>query len=585
MSKKSFIKIDSWKSFVSFLFVTFLFTGSFFVVNEVSSVSASSSSLTSSSQFPFSTSSNLSSAAHASNLTSSAIISSSGLGFNFSIFFANSSGNDIVTDNAGNVYVIGTTQSSSLPVKNAFQSTYGGLGDVFVAKFNSSGAIVFCTYLGGGLQDDSSSIAVDQFGNIFVTGRTVSSNFPTKNAFDNVHESGQYPDAFVAKFNATGSLIFSTYLGGNSNDGGNSITVDSAGDCYVTGPTSSSNFPTKDPYQSAFAGGHVDIFISKFSPNGSLLYSSFFGGSNDDFSYSIAVDKADNIYLTGTTSSTDFPTKNAFQPHFNTNQFNELDAFVSKFSSNGSLVFSTYLGGSGTDSGNSIAVNSNGTCYITGTSQSTDFPLKNALNFTIDPNSFDLFTFISKFSSSGSLLFSTYFAPGYSSCIVLDSSNDYFITGTTAFGNFTIMNSSTPSFNNGNDVFIAKFSPEDKLLFSSYFGGSEDDSSSGIAVDTSGAIYITGSTSSGDFPDFTCTSGTYVGIGFFFLVKFTLIQGPAPSLYSSGCVLLTAPGSIIVGPAVTLPGGKQTPGFSFISLVLVLFLFPLCKKKYGMKKK
>lgn len=585
MSIKSILKTKSFKHFLTFLFVTFLFVGSFFVVNRVVSSPISLSSSSSSSPSSLSSSFKLSSTTNSASSSSSSNISSLSLRLDFSTFFANSSGDAIVTDNAGNVYVVGTTENSSLPVKNAFQSTYGGLGDAFVAKFNSTGSLVFCTYFGGSLQDDSSSLAIDPAGNLYVTGRTISTNFPTKNAFDSVHESGQYPDAFVAKFSATGSLIFSTFLGGNNNDGGNSITVDNQGNCYVTGPTSSSNFPTKNAYQSTFIGGHADIFISKFSPNGTLLYSTYFGGTGDDFSYSIAVDNASNVYITGTTSSIDFPTKNAFQPSFNSYQSNEYDAFVSKFSSNGSLVFSTYLGGSSMDDGDSIAVTSNGTSYITGTTQSTDFPLKNAFNITVDQISLGSFTFISKFSSSGKLLFSSYLEPGYSSRIVLDSSGDYFITGTTGYGNFTIKNSSSPSFNKGNDIFIVRISPEDNLLYSSYFGGSEYDSSSGIAVDNSGAIYITGSTSSGDFPGLSCSNGTFVGSGFFFLVKFTLIQGTTPLLNSNGCTLLTAPGSIIMSPEGSRLTEAPTPGFSFISLGLVLFLLPLCKKKFGMKKK
>ena len=228
-----------------------------------------------------------------SNSTNSSFLS---LRLDFNAFFLNSSGSSVATDPAGNVYVTGTTRFNGLPVKNAFQPTYGGgFTDVFVAKFNSSGSLVFCTYFGGSLGDESQAIAVDQSGNSYITGRTISIDFPTKNAFHKINYGNQEPDAFVAKFNTNGGLVFSTYLGGSSNDGGNDIVVDSQGNCFIVVPTLSSDFLLKNTFQTTFSYGHYDIFVAKFSSNGSLLYSTFFGGNSDDFGYSIAVDKSDNI--------------------------------------------------------------------------------------------------------------------------------------------------------------------------------------------------------------------------------------------------------------------------------------------------
>jgi hypothetical protein len=282
--------------------------------------------------------------------------------------------NGIVVDSAGSAYVTGQTASTTFPTRNPFQGTNAGNNDAFVTKLSPTGsALVYSTYLGGSGTDFAYGIALDSAGNAYVTGYTHSTNFPTKNPFQGVYPGGYYT-AFVTKLSPTGgALVYSTYLGGSYADVAYGIAVDSAHNAYVTGSTGSANFPTKNPFQGVSAGNY-DAFVTKLSPTGSaLVYSTYLGSNGVDYAYSIALDSSRNAYVTGYTKSTNFPTKNPFQPA------HAFDAFVTKLSPTGSaLVYSTYLGGSnGSDIGYGIAVDSAHNAYVTGSTGSANFPTKN----------------------------------------------------------------------------------------------------------------------------------------------------------------------------------------------------------------
>jgi hypothetical protein len=204
--------------------------------------------------------------------------------------------------------------------------------DAFVATLNPDGsALVYSTYLGGGGVDYGYGIAVDSFGNAYVTGRTYSADFPSANPLQASY--GGELDAFVAKLNATGSaLVYSTYLGGSRYDEGNSIAVDSSGNAYVTGVTYSTNFPTASAFQATCGGcsSYADAFVAKLNAIGSaLVYSTYLGGGGVDYGYGIAVDSLGNAYVTGETSSTDFPVAHPLQP----SAHGSFDVFVTKISS------------------------------------------------------------------------------------------------------------------------------------------------------------------------------------------------------------------------------------------------------------
>lgn len=285
-------------------------------------------------------------------------------------------GKGIAIDSSGNAYVTGNTSSTNFPTVNPIQPAFaGGFSDAFVAKINPDGtALVYSTYLGGSTYPDSGyAIAVDSFGNAYVTGETRSGNFPTKNPLQPKFGGGGGYDAFVSKVDPRGALIYSTYLGGRGNDSGYAIAVNSMGSAVVTGLVSSSNFPKVNPIRSDLNGG-ADAFVAKIDPTGSeLVYSTYLGGSGFEQGSGIAIDSSGNAYITGQTSSTDFPTANPFQKSLG----GGVDAFVVKLGLKGKLIYSTYLGGRGHDYGNAIAVGPSSDIYITGKTDSTNFPILN----------------------------------------------------------------------------------------------------------------------------------------------------------------------------------------------------------------
>ncbi len=292
----------------------------------------------------------------------------------------------IAVDASGNAYVGGQTFSANFPTTpGAFQTAFGGGRDGFVTKLNPTGsALVYSTYLGRAGDDGVVGIAVDASGNAYVTGFTSSTNFPTTaGAFQTTYGGGP-DDAFVTKLNPAGStLVYSTYLGGSGNDLGFGIAIDAAGNAYVTGSTSSANFPTSPgAFQTSFGGvgplSFGDAFVTKLNLTGTgLVYSTYLGGSGDDEASGIAVDASGNAYVAGDTNSTNFPTTvGAFQSTLGgVGTFGLGDAFVTRLNPTGAgLVYSTYLGGSGNDAGFGIAVDALGNSYVTGQTESTNFP-------------------------------------------------------------------------------------------------------------------------------------------------------------------------------------------------------------------
>ena len=359
----------------------------------------------------------------------------------------------IAVDSSGCAYVTGGTGSIDFPTSQSpYQSDQGDY-DAVVTKLSPSGSsLVYSTYLGGGDQDYGYSIAVDSSGNAYVTGWTMSSDFPTQNAYQS--DQGN-TDAFVAKLTPSGSsLVYSTYLGGGDVDRGYGIAVDNSGCAYVTGYTFSSDFPTQNAYQ--LDQESTDAFVTKLTPSGSsLVYSTYLGGGgvDSDYGQGIAVDSSGNAYVTGCTTSSDFPTQNAYQSHQA-----DRDVFVTKLSPSGSsLVYSTYLGGGDDDCGRSIAADSSGNAYVIGYTDSSNFPTQNAYQASIGGRD----VFVTKLSASGSsLVYSTYlgggdYDVGYG--IAVDSSGNAFVTGYTYSLDFPTQNAYQSSHQAGHhDAFVAK---------------------------------------------------------------------------------------------------------------------------------
>jgi hypothetical protein len=374
---------------------------------------------------------------------------------------------------AGSIFVTGNTTSVDFPTvapvstANPFQKIYGGNTDAFVTQINTAGSsLVYSSYLGGSGADFGQGIAVDSVGNAYVTGTTQSANFPILGALQSINNGSS--DAFITKVNFTGeALVYSTYLGGTSADVAQAIQVDSTGNAYVAGYTFSTDFPLVAPLQSTLGGG-ADAFVAKLNAAGTALtFSTFVGGSGDDRAYGIALDGSKNVYITGSTISTNFPTTTGtFQPALKGSS----DAFVSKLNPSGSsLLYSTYLGGSGVDQGSAIAVTSAGLAFVTGFTQSSDFPTHNPIQPTLGLTSNNLCgtlpcadIFVTQLNAAGNALtYSTYLGgngPDFGQAIAVDSTGDPYITGSTSSTNFPAIAGSYKSTLTGTagNAFIAK---------------------------------------------------------------------------------------------------------------------------------
>jgi hypothetical protein len=440
----------------------------------------------------------------------------------------NYGGAGIAVDSAGDAYIVGTTTGDFPTTPGAFQTTCGssGAGCTFVTEIDPSGsALIYSTYLGGGgfVTDTGLAIAVDSTGSAYVTGQTYSPSFPvTPGAFQTSCNAGyncEGGDAFVAKFNPTGSaLVYSSYLGAGGDDRGNAIAVDSAGNAYVTGATCAKDFPvTPGAFETTYPGGSCGndpqaswgyAFVTKVNPTGSaLVYSTYLGGSGITHGLGIAGDSAGNAYVTGYTFTTNFPTTpGAFQTSCSGTECAQYgDAFVTKFNPAGSaLVYSTYLGGFKADQGNAIAVDSAGSAYVTGITTSSNFPVANPIQ--------------------------------------------------------------QEEVGSGN-AFVSKFNPTGSaLVYSTYLGGGGGDLGNGIAVDSAGNAYVTGYTLSSDFPTtpgaFQPTCGSpcarvFVAKMFIAAATTTVLSSSAnPSTYGQ-LVPLTA----VVTSALGAPPNGETVAF------------------------
>ena len=355
----------------------------------------------------------------------------------------------VAIDSEDNIIVAGNTQSSNFPMKNSYNSTYGGLSDVFVAKLTSSGQLIFSTYLGGSDNDNCNSVITDDLDNIFISGNTKSGNFPLKASFDS--SLNGISDVFIAKFTSSGILSWSTYLGGSSYEITNSINIDSRNNVILNGYTASSDFPVKNAYNSTF-GGSIDTFITKFTNNGQLTWSTFFGGLNSDFSRTSTIDSFDNIILAGTTDSNDLSLKN---PYFNFNSGSQ-DVFLAKYSSTGELDFSTYLGGFLIDDPTSVIIDHQNNILVTGVTYSSNFPLTDAFNTEINGTSD---AFLTKFSNSGEMVWSTLIGGSswdVGTSVNIDAVTNIFAVGYTTSNDFIMKNSYNDTYGGANDIFIAK---------------------------------------------------------------------------------------------------------------------------------
>jgi hypothetical protein len=467
----------------------------------------------------------------------------------FSTYLAGSvedAGNAIAVDASGNVYVAGSTLSPDFPLTSgAFKKNCGSPSnacvdfesqpDAFASKLSPDGSLIYSTFLGGGGADVAKAIALDSSGNAYVTGSTLSADFPvTQGAFQTTcpGTTGSCGGGFVTKLNPSGSaLVYSTYLGGISPAGPDqslAIGVDASGDAFVGGLAMTLDFPTTPgAFQTTvtpapLGPGNGHGFLTKLNPVGtSLVFSTYLGGSNTDQVNGLAVDSSGDVYVAGQTNSLDFPTTpGAFQTGSYHHTYGG-ESFISKLSPSGSILYATYFSGPGFGNGSgtqarAIAVDSTGAPYVAGSTL-------DALPTT--PGSYETVpfyvgsAFLTKLHPAGcGLLYSTFV--GYNlqgfqgfgaNGIALDSSNDVYLTGNAdltigpGLSAPTLVNGLQPPLSapsgGSSTVLLSELNPTgSEILFSSFLGGSGGNTSGGIAVDPAGNIYVTGATNAPDFP-------------------------------------------------------------------------------------
>jgi uncharacterized protein (TIGR03437 family) len=391
--------------------------------------------------------------------------------------------------------------------------------------------ISYSTFLGGTGNDIGRAIAVDASGNAYIAGQTTSFDYPTLPAYEN--EFGGGTNILVTKLNPTGTaLVYSTVIGGLGEEGGQGIAIDASGNAYVTGSTTSLNFPIVGGFQPLPTtvtdnNGNSNItqeaFVLKLNAQGTaLVYSSYLGGSGSETGRAIAVDGAGNAYFTGITTSLDFPVVNPIQRTKGDQSTFNNDAFVAKVNPTGSaLVYSTFLGGASDDQATAIAVDAAGNVYVTGQTQSINFPVLNAFQPARSGTSTD--AFVTKINAAGTAyVYSTYLGGSNtdnSNAIAVDSSGNAYITGSTVSRDFPVV----PSQQLTGTGFIAKFSANgSSLVYSKPFGGSGSDTAFAIAVDAAGNAYVTGQTTSNNYPLVNAPEGlTDIALnGAFFQVGF-----------------------------------------------------------------
>ena len=445
----------------------------------------------------------------------------------------------VASDAAGNLFVTGeTTSSTTIATSGAYQTAYqagtvqyGWGGDAFIAKMTEDGNRIYGTYFGGTGEDMGWSIEVDPKGDIFVTGDTKSTaNIATTGAFQ-TSMAGTYHDPFLVKFSSAGSRIWGTYFGGTGNDRAtrNGMAIDASGNVYITGTNNTANnswITTPGCYQSTnlSTSAYDEPFAAKFSTSGTLIWGTYYGGTLHDQGIAIALDKSNNVYLTGNVTSTSLvATTGAYQTSLAGGQ----DAFIAKLNSTGTaLLWATYYGGAGTDIGNSIVVDANEDVYISGYTTSTSgIATTGAYLTTYQGGSYD--GFLAKFSSTGTRLWGTYTGgSGYDlpRSMAISPSGDIVVTGhTDSRAGITTSDGLQTSYIGGTyDGYISKFSPAGKLLLGTYFGGTLEDIPWNIEIDAKSNIHIVGRTTSlgaaspsGVYQS-TFGGGTYDG----FIVKF-----------------------------------------------------------------
>ncbi|MBI2268884.1 MAG: SBBP repeat-containing protein [Bacteroidetes bacterium] len=444
-------------------------------------------------------------------------------------------GMSIDTDQNGNVFIAGMIESNlpgTFPLYNSgssfFQGSHsGGVHDLFILKFTNTGALAWATYYGGSEQDETAFITTDNFNNIFITGYTYSPDFPVQSSAGAYNQpvnsnSPASADGFILKFNNSGTRLWATFYGGSGFDWTSGIAVNNSGDIYITGYTTSNNFPTFNPLNgSYFQGAPVNtgyLFILKFTSSGVRSWATCYGGTSYNTGASITCDNSGNIYVTG--RSPGFPViNNTSNPSiYSQAPGGGMDAFILKFNSGGNLMWATNYGGSDDEWGLTIKADNSGNVFVCGETKSADFPVKNAGTFYQGNNAGGYDAFILKFDNNGNLVWASYFGGnadeswslfGIYDNLEIDNCGNVYMSMISGSSNLVLQNNISgsyfdKSFNGNFDVVLLMFSNTGNLLWSTFWGGANHDLWRGVALDNNDNLYITGS-----FNPFNVSSASY----------------------------------------------------------------------------
>ena len=403
-------------------------------------------------------------------------------------------------DKFGNTYFTGYTSSpSGIATTGAYQTNFGGNTDAFLAKYDCSGKLVWATYYGGNGEEKGTCVRIDDSGYVYLTGVTGSTTGLATSGAYQTSNKGVY-DAFLAKFNSNGALIWGTFFGGPGTDIAWGLVIDTGGNVYLDGETlSSTNIATSGAYQTNFGGGYSrgDAFLVKFNGKGSRLWATYFGGSGDEFSSGMAIDASNNLYITGSTTSTSgIATTGAYQTSYAGGSW---DAYLVKFSSSGSRLWSTYYGGNSYDYAEVVAADFSGGIYITGVTSSTS-GIASAGGYQTSYGGGAYDAYLAKFDSTGSRVWSTYYGGNgddRSYGIATDAFNNVYFGGATSSTSGIATAGSFQTANGGGyDAFSAKFSSSGWRQYATYFGGANTEYSFCMSADALGSIYMAGFTGS-----------------------------------------------------------------------------------------
>ena len=394
----------------------------------------------------------------------------------------------VAVDGQGNAWVTGSTESAGW-VSGGSDTTYGGNSDAFVVKISRSGQLLWSTYLGGSGEDEGLGIAVDALGNAWVTGRTDSTGW----AFGGfATEPAGGDDAFLAKIDDDGQLLWATYMGGSVDDEGRDVAVDSAGNAWVTGWTRSSGW-VADGFDVTFDGGPRDAFVAGVDGNGQMLWSSYLGGNNEDIGFSIDVDVDGDLWLAGRTASSGW-VAGGFDTTFGGGDY---DAMVAKITTGGVLLWSSYLGGNARDGGTRDSRAPGGNAWVTGWTDSDGW-VAGGENIS---RSGGIDAFVGLIGDNGQLLWTTYLGGEESDqglCVVSDAAGNGWVVGMTASPDW-VADGDDSQLDGLQDAFVAKLDPLGQIVHSSYLGGDLSEWGYGVAADALGNVWITGETNSEDW--------------------------------------------------------------------------------------